>query len=318
MKRVLVTGALSFTARHLLPLLAGGDGASAAPREEPRPAPPAAERLVASDVAASGPAGLEYYAADLTDRAQARELAHLARPDLVFHLAGVTSADADRCYAVNLHATRHLLEACAALAEPPAVVVISSAAVYGLTRPGESPVGEATPLRPVTAYGASKAAAEVFALSLHRRGALRVAVARPFNLVGPGLGAGFAPADFVRQALAIRAGAPPEIRVGDLEPRRDFVDVRDATRAYVALARTGAAWGETFNVASGRPVAIRELLARVLAAVGVEARIVPDPARAGRVEVREQVGDPGALARATGWRAALALDESLRDMAREG
>jgi GDP-4-dehydro-6-deoxy-D-mannose reductase len=176
-------------------------------------------------------------------------------------------------------------------------------------------VHEDTPLRPTTAYGASKAAAELFALALHRRGLVRVAVARPFNLVGPGLRTGFAPSDFMAQALAIRAGGPPEIRVGDLEPRRDFVDARDAARAYAALAAADGAWGAAWNVASGRPVAIGDLLERALRAAGAEARVVPDPARLGRVEVMDQVGDPARLERLTGWRPAIGLDASLQDMA---
>lgn len=302
MDRVLVTGACSCTGRHLLPLLAAGVPAA----------------LLASDVAGAGPPGTEYRPADLTDRTRARELIAAARPDLVFHLAGASTADADRCYAVNLDGTRNLLEACAALPAAPRVVVVSSAAVYGLTRPEESPVREDTPLRPATFYGASKAAAEHLALALHRRGLVRVAVARPFNLVGPGLRAGFAPSDFMAQALAIRTGALPEIRVGNLEPRRDFVDARDAVRAYVALAGAEAAWGEAWNVASGRPVAIGDLLERVLRAAGTEARVVPDPARLGRVEVMDQVGDPARLERLTGWRPRIALDESLRDMAAAG
>lgn len=302
MDRVLVTGACSFTARHLLPLLAAGGPAA----------------LLATDLPGAGPPGTRYLPADLTDRAGARALLAEARPDVVFHLAAVGGADPDRCYAVNLDGTRNLLEACAALPVPPRVLVVSSAAVYGLTRPEESPVREDTPLRPATAYGASKAAAELFALALHRRGRLRVAVARPFNLVGPGLRAGFAPSDFMTQALAIRAGAPPEIRVGALEPRRDFVDARDAARAYAALAGAEGAWGAAWNVASGRPVAIGDLLERVLRAAGARARVVPDPARLGRVEVMDQVGDPARLEQLTGWRADTALDVSLRDMAAEG
>ncbi len=244
MTRLLVTGAASFTARHLREASAGRD-----------------LELWGTDLAPQGPAGLRYVPADLAKPDAARTLLERVRPDRVLHLAGVSGRDVERCWAVNLDATRHLIEACAALARPPAVVLISSAAVYGLTRPEESPVREATPLRPVTPYGASKAAAEHAALSMHRRGLVAVTVARPFNLVGPGLREGFAPSDFMAQARALRAGGTDApIRVGNLEPRRDFVDVRDAVRAYLALLERDDLRGRVFNVASERPVAVRALL----------------------------------------------------------
>ncbi len=299
MTRLLITGAASFTARHLLDALTGRD-----------------LEAWGTDLAAQGPAGLRYASLDLAAPGAVRALLDQVRPERVLHLAGVSSQDVDRCWAVNLDATRHLLEACAAQPRPPAVVVVSSAAVYGLTRAEESPVREDTPLRPVTPYGASKAAAEHAALSMHRRGLLPVTVARPFNLVGPGLRAGFAPSDFMAQARALRAGeGDGAIHVGALEPRRDFVDVRDAVRAYLELLEREDLRGRVFNVASGRPVAVRALLEQVLAAAGVEARIVVDPARVRAVEVLEQVGDASALRAATGWSATLPLERSLRDMA---
>jgi GDP-4-dehydro-6-deoxy-D-mannose reductase len=300
MSRILVTGAASFTARHLVPLL--------------RAHAPSAE-LWGSDVVDVALEGMRSVPADLADAAAARALVRAAEPTHVLHLAGVSTPDPDRCYAVNLDGTRRLLEACAAMPRPAAVVVVSSAAVYGLTRPAESPVREDTPLRPVTPYGASKAAAEIAALSMHRRGLVPVTVVRPFNLVGPGLREGFAPSDFMAQARALR-GAPGAalIRVGNLEPRRDFVDVRDAARAYLALLEHDDLRGRVFNVASERPVAVRALLEGVLAAVGVQAAIEVDPARVRPVEVVEQVGDPGALHAACGWSADIPLERSLRDM----
>jgi GDP-4-dehydro-6-deoxy-D-mannose reductase len=153
-------------------------------------------------------------------------------------------------------------------------------------------------------------------LAMHRRGELRVTVARPFNLVGPGLRPGFAPSDFVAQACAIRDGrSGPELRVGDLTPRRDFVDVRDAVRAYVALLERADLAGRAFNVATGRAVAVRSVLDLALAATGVSAAVAVDPARVRAVDVPEQAGDPGALREATGWSAAIPLERSIADMA---
>lgn len=292
MSPVLVTGAASFSGRHLLAALAGCE-------------------IVATDVAA----GSGVRPLDVRDPAAVRQVVREVAPRWIIHLAGLLSDDAAESFAVNLGGTRHVVEACDGLEPRPAVLVVSSAAVYGLTRPEESPVRECTPLRPVTAYGASKAAAEIAALALHRRGVARVKVARPFNLVGPGLRPGFAPSDFMAQALAARRAGGGEIRVGNLEPRRDFVDVRDAVRAYRLLLEADGGWGECFNVATGAPVAVRELLAGVIEAAGAGAAVVEDPARRRAVDVPEQVGDATALRALTGWRPEVPLAASLRDMA---
>jgi GDP-4-dehydro-6-deoxy-D-mannose reductase len=298
--RVLITGAASMSARHLVKVLSAAGQAAT---------------LTGADRDPRGVEGIPALALDLTDPAAVREAVRDTRPDLVYHLAGVLSPETHACYAVNLDGTRHLLEACAERGTGTRVLIVSSAAVYGLTEPGESPLSESTPFRPATAYGASKAAAELLALSMHRRGLVRVAVARPFNLVGPGLRAGFAASDFMLQALAIRDGrGSGPLRVGALEPRRDFVDVRDAVRAYRDLAENDEAYGRAFNVATGRPVAIRDLLDRVLEAAGVRPEIVSDPGRR-RIEVVEQVGDASALCRLTGWRPEIPLADSIRAMA---
>jgi GDP-4-dehydro-6-deoxy-D-mannose reductase len=300
--RVLVTGAASFTALHLRPLLARD----------------AKVTVIATDRAGAPGGGAELQRLDLRDEDAVRALVAQARPDLVFHLAGVAGRDDALCWSVNLGGTRHLLDACAALRAETRVVLVSSAAVYGLTRPEENPVREDTPLRPVTAYGASKAAAELAGLSMHRRGSLHVKVARTFNLIGPGLGLGFAPSDFMARAAQWRGRpGPHEIAVGALEPSRDFVDVRDAARAYVLLGRGEDGWGEAYNVATGRPVRIRDLFDAVAVACGVQARPVEDPARR-RIEVLEQVGDAGRLRALTGWRPEVPLEASLADMAAAG
>jgi GDP-4-dehydro-6-deoxy-D-mannose reductase len=236
-------------------------------------------------------------------------------PALVFHLAGISSPDRDRCFAVNLEGTRHLLAAAAALSPPPAVLLVSSAAVYGRIRPEENPVRETTPLRPASPYGESKAAAEELALGHHRAGRVPVVIVRPFNLIGPGLPRGLAPADFVAEAARVRRGeGEPVARVGALTPRRDFVDVRDAVRAYTLLAEHPEARGRAFNVGTGHPVAIGDLLEAILSAAGVTARVETDPARLRSDDVEEMVADTGALRDLTGWRPEIPLADSLREM----
>jgi GDP-4-dehydro-6-deoxy-D-mannose reductase len=298
--RVLVTGANSFSASFLLPSLATRDDVAV---------------ITTTDVQPTGPAGTEYFAAQVQDAESIDRVVATARPHLVFHLAGTATNRADLCFEVNVSGTRHLLDACALHDSATRVVIVSSAAVYGLTRDEESPLAETTLLRPITPYGVTKAAAEMYALSLHRRRALRVAVVRPFNLIGPGLRSGLAPSDFVAQAIAIRNGlAAPELRIGNLEPRRDFIDIRDAVEAYLAVGFRHDVWGETFNIASGVPVAIADLLRRILAVAGVAAHVTADPQRRRPVEVLEQVGDAGKLSALIGWMPRIALDDSLAAM----
>lgn len=298
--RVLVTGAASFTAAHLVPVLAAAHGRKS---------------LSGTDVADPGTRDLPVHRADITDAGAVDAVVRAVEPDLVFHLAGIASRDPERCTAVNVTGTRNLLEACAALSRPPRCVVVSSAAVYGAVQSGESPVAESTPLRPATPYGTTKARAEAIALDLHDQNRLPVLVIRPFNLVGPGLPAGLAPSDFARQVRQIRDGTrEPRLRIGNLTPRRDFVDVRDAVRAYAALAADPACYGNVFNVGSGRPTAVGDLLDTLIRLAGIQARVETDPALLRPVDVPELVADVTALRNAVAWDPEVSLETSLGDM----
>ena len=85
-------------------------------------------------------------------------------------------------------------------------------------------------------------------------------------------------ASFARQLAAIAAGAPPLLLVGNLEAQRDFLDVRDVVAAYVLLLENGRS-GEVYNISSGRPVAIREVLRQLITIARVPVEIREDPAR---------------------------------------
>jgi len=190
--------------------------------------------------------------------------------------------------------------------------------VYGRIDPDQNPVRETVPLRPMSAYGRTKAVAEGLALERHRRGRADLVVVRPFNLIGPGLPLGLAPSDFLAEIRRVQRGeGEPVIRVGNLEPRRDFVDVRDAVRAYVGLAESDDAYGQAFNVGSGRPTRIRDLLERMIALSGVQVRVEIDPSRVRSEDLPEIVADTRELRRMVGWYPVISLDDSLRAMIQE-
>ena len=255
---------------------------------------------------------------DLRDPKGWIEVVGDVEPEVIYHLAGLSDVgasweDPHRTFEINLLGTVAVLEA-ARLAGTRRVVVISSAEVYGVTEPGDQPIGEDRPLRPRSPYGASKQAGEDVALHYHRAHGLETVVARPFNHIGPGQSPRFVAAAFADQiARAERADGPVPLRHGDLTPERDLTDVRDVVRAYRLLADAGRP-GEVYNVCSGRSTSIAALLERLVSLSGAAVEPEPDPARFRPVEVPVQRGSFARLEAATGWRPTIDLTTSLADV----
>jgi len=296
--RVLVTGATGFVGRHLLPALREA-GHEPIALGGPQDAPPAV-------------------ALDLQDAEAVRAAVAAAAPDGIVHLAGQafvpqSVADPLGTLAVNATGTAHLLEAARACDKPVRVLVVSSAEVYGIQRPERMPLDETAQVRPGNAYAASKMAAETYALAWHRSYGLDTLVARPFNHIGPGQDVRFVVASFARQLAEIAAGAPPLMRVGNLEAQRDFLDVRDVVAAYVLLLANGRP-GEVYNISSGRAVAIREVLRQLITIARVPVEIRDDPERMRASDLPILSGDATKLRVETGWEPQYSLAASLRDI----
>jgi len=244
-----------------------------------------------------------------------------AAPDAVYHLAalahvGESWADPRRTFAVNATGTLHLLEAARRCAAAPRVLLVGSAEVYGAVKTDGVPLHEDLPLVPVTPYAASKVAAEYLGVQYHAGYGVPVVRARSFNHVGPGQSGSFVVADIARRvAEAVKSGSRGPIRVGNLEARRDFTDVRDVVRAYRLLVERGRA-GEVYNVCSGRGVAVADLARRLLEVAGADLSFETDPELMRPVDVPVLIGDNRRIIRATGWTPEIDLDDTLRDVVR--
>ena len=257
---------------------------------------------------------------DVTDEQAVEEAIMASRPDAVYHLAarshvGESWRDPLEVLRVNVLGTAAVLAAARRAAAEATVLVVSSSEVYGSLSPGELPVAETAPLRPVTPYAASKAAAEQVALQAWRGYGQRIVVARPFNHVGPGQSTSFAVPALARRVLEARRDGRRELVVGTVTTRRDFTDVRDVVRAYRLLVER-AAPGSVYNVCSGRDVAIADVAHLVMGLAGVELRLVTDPDLVRPVDSSVVRGDPSLLYEATGWSPRLSLDTTLRDVLR--
>ncbi len=271
-----------------------------------------------------GDGGSEYFTLDLTDGDAIAAAIDLAKPDVVFHLAAQTFVPDSyaaplRTYQINAIGTARLSQAlreyAAATGSAPRLLFTSSAEVYGIRDPGEFPLRETLDVRPANPYAASKAAAEAMLLGESRALGLDVVIARAFNHIGPGQSPRFAVASFAEQLAAIAAGGSPQLLVGNLEAKRDFLDVRDVVRAYVALAIDGER-GEIYNVCGGTAIAMRDVLRELVLAARVPVEIREDPERMRPVDVPLFVGSSQKLAERTGWHPEIGLAQSLRDLYR--
>lgn len=250
--------------------------------------------------------------------AVARALAE-ARPEAVVHLAAISSvpqsvARPHATWRVNYLGARSVLEGALRLERRPRVLLVGSAQIYGPGRPGAPPFDEEAPLRPSAPYAWSKAAADLLGGAYLRRG-LDVVRVRPFNHTGPGRPDRFVESSFARQVAEIERGRrAPLIHVGNLDAVRDFLHVDDVVDAYVALLDRGAPVG-VYNVASGVPCAIRELLDTLLAFSPARPEVHVDPERWRPPEA--SVGNAQRLMEATGWSPKRALADALRELLEE-
>ncbi|MHB1581815.1 MAG: GDP-mannose 4,6-dehydratase [Acidithiobacillus sp.] len=254
---------------------------------------------------------------DLRDRAALTAAVAAIQPDTVLHLAAQSFVPASfenprETFDINFYGTLNLLEALQAAGFKGRMLFVGSGDIYGQVAEAALPVREDHPLHPRNPYAVSKVAAEALCYQWSQTSGFAIVMVRPFNHIGPGQSPRFAIADFARQVTEIRLGRrAPVLQVGDIDVARDFTDVRDVVRAYGLLLERGRN-GAVYNVCSGREYDIRDLLQRLIALAGVDARIEQDPARLRRAEQRRMVASFEALHRDTGWQPAIPIEQSLQ------
>jgi len=257
---------------------------------------------------------------DLRDTTSVR--AAISDPlDAVVHLAALASGaearrDPGMAWDVNAGGTARLAdglaEAKASGQGDPLLLLVSTAEVYGNVAPPRART-EADPPAPCSPYAASKLGAEVAALEAARRSLLRVVVVRTFPHTGPGQTDRYVVPAFARRLLAAKRLGAPVVKTGNLEPVRDFLDVRDVVDAYARLLQHGQS-GAVYNVASGQGYSLKDIFLRLADIVGVRATPEVDSGLVRPADISHLVGDASLLQSVTGWTPALSFDQTLRDV----
>lgn len=297
-RRVAVTGVNGFVGRHMVTELVAAGAEVVGLGHEPDGVPEGLHDYLCRDLTEGWP-----LVGDL---------------DAVVHLAGLSAVgpsfeDPQRYIDQNSAMVTSLCEGMLERSPGVRLLVVSSGAVYDAGQP--QPLRETSGIGFSSPYVVSKVLVES-QVSYYRGRGLDAVVARPFNHIGPGQGAGFLVPDLLAAAgSAATAGKP--LRVGDLDTRRDYTDVRDVVRAYRMLLEADRLEDKVFNVCSGRAWSGRELLAlleREWSYGSLEVEV--DDARIRPGDPREIVGDHARLHAAVGWKPEVDVPNSVRDFVR--
>lgn len=265
--------------------------------------------------------GCKVFDLDILKQENIAALLEQIQPDVIFHLAAQSSVAVSwkapqMTVSVNVMGCLNLLEAVRSLKaeQKPRVLLIGSGEEYGHLPKGVSLVSEETLPTPGNPYAVSKLAQNHFGTLYARAYGLPVVMVRAFNHIGVGQSSQFVASDFCRQAAEIALGLrEPVMRTGNLAAKRDFTDVRDVVRAYTMLAVQGRA-GQTYNVGSGKAIAIEELLYTIINISNTNITVETDPAKLRPVDIPEITADITKLRQDTDWQAEIPLRQTLQEM----
>jgi GDP-4-dehydro-6-deoxy-D-mannose reductase len=258
-------------------------------------------------------------ACDLRDPASLGRALAEVRPSAVVNMAGQASVRASwskprDTFEVNATGVLNLLEAIASGAPDAYLLCPSSAEVYGASGPATMPLTEDAAVRPLSPYGSSKAAMELLANQYSRSRGLRAGIARAFNQIGPGQSAEFVASSCARQiAQAERDGNDQvQMTVGNVSAARDFTDIRDSARAYVAMVERGLTG--TYNVCSGRALKIEELLEQMQSHTHLAVEATVDEALIRRADPPLVLGSADRLRESTGWEPRIPIGQTVANL----
>ncbi|OZY44321.1 GDP-mannose 4,6-dehydratase [Pseudomonas lundensis] len=259
---------------------------------------------------------------DILNTVALEQVVAQAQPTHVVHLAAITNVPQSfkeplLSWQTNVIGSVNLLQALRNQAPNAFVLFVSSSEVYGASFKQGIALAESSLCQPLNPYAASKLAAEAAFNEYFRQGQPGVIV-RPFNHIGAQQSADFVTASFARQIALIESGKQePVLKVGNLEASRDFLDVNDVCAAYVQLLQLperGGDYPRCFNICSGQPRKIHDILDEMLAMSNVAIQVTEDPERMRPSDIPCATGSAQAIRDTTGWKPTTNLKDTLQHL----
>lgn len=258
----------------------------------------------------------ETYVVNLLEPEHTFRIIEKIKPDYIFHFAGVIyTRDWQELYNGNVKTTINIMKGVKKAGIQCRIVIPGSAAEYGRVPVADLPINENQIPNPVVPYGVAKVWQTTIAKYYTSCG-VEVVIGRMFNVIGPGAPEGLSVGAFANQLGKIKRGElPQKISVGNLEPKRDFIDIVDACRGLIAIATNGKN-GEIYNICSGRSVSMEQVLRLMIEKAGVDVDVSVDPQRMKHSDIENIFGSIEKIRDATGWRPEIELNESVAELMR--
>lgn len=256
-----------------------------------------------------------FFNADIRDRIATQRVLEETRPSVVLHLAAVhfipyCNEHPAEAADININGTISVLDAAQRCGSVEQVFVASTAAVYPIA---DGAMDEEHALGPMDIYGTTKLATEKLASEFHLRTRIPTLVGRFFNAFGPNETNPHLFPTIQRQIL----NGERVLRLGNLDPKRDYIHTEDMSRAMSALLHAGIHGFDTFNIGRGIEYSVREIVSAFERALGEPLTIEVDPARVRKVERMHLLADVRKLKTRTGWEPKWGIDEGVATLLQE-
>ncbi|MDD5621556.1 MAG: GDP-mannose 4,6-dehydratase [Actinomycetota bacterium] len=304
-----MTGIAGFAGRHLTSYLAGKDN----------------NKILGTDLTVKNfnlddsTGEIEFEEADITHREKIFSIIKKFKPDQVYHLAAQSSVshsweDPVETFRINVFGGINILEGLKIFCPECRILMACTAEEYGETDIPDKPVDEQFRIFPQNPYAISKSALDFLSSVYYGAYKLPVFISRAFNHIGPGQSERFVCSDFARQIALTESGKQePEIWVGNIQSERDFLDVRDAVKAYYFIINKGRP-GQVYNVCSGRKLKISDLLDMLISfSKRSDIKVKIDRKKLRAIDVKSMYGDNSKLKNHTGWIPGYSIETSLKD-----
>jgi GDP-4-dehydro-6-deoxy-D-mannose reductase len=259
---------------------------------------------------------IKFIKSDITDYKDIKSTLNRIHPDIIFHLAGIFNAsDLTFLHKVNVIGSENVISVAGNFSKNVCIILASSASVYGSVRRENNPIKEEINLHPTSHYGISKLSMEMIGKMYAKKYEnLKIITARTFNLIGHGLSNSLLPGKLAENIFEIsRKEGGGDLRVGNINSIRDFIDIKDAVKAFCMLAVSGKK-NQAYNVGSGNGEKIKNLIDLFIKAVDSDIEIIKDQSLFKDIDAEISVADITKIREDTGWAPVETLEKSISDI----